>query len=110
MWLTTVTYQKPFVLKMNSTDSVKSDQQTETQKTQPNGNLYTSKAPEDDESHQMISSLFLGPHAENYEYFKSNIIAILEYTRDARLNYFPEDGVSCPHGFLFISCNNTGTV
>ncbi|KAL8847899.1 MAG: hypothetical protein Q9221_007075 [Calogaya cf. arnoldii] len=58
----------------------------------PNGNLYTSKAPEDDESHQMISSLFLGPHAENYEYFKSNIIAILEATRDARLNYFPEDG------------------
>ncbi|CAL8576840.1 hypothetical protein XPA_002706 [Xanthoria parietina] len=56
------------------------------------GNIYTSKAPEDDESHQMISSLFLGPHAENYEYFKSNIIAILETTRDARLNYFPEDG------------------
>lgn len=65
------------------------------EKNQPNGNLYTSKAPEDDESHQMISSLFLGPHAENYEYFKSNIISILEYTRDARLNYFPEDGVSC---------------
>ncbi|KAL8729997.1 MAG: hypothetical protein Q9166_004320 [cf. Caloplaca sp. 2 TL-2023] len=61
-------------------------------KNQPNGNLYTTKAPEDDESHQMISSLFLGPHAENYEYFKSNIIAILEATRDARLNYFPEDG------------------
>ncbi|KAL8918120.1 MAG: hypothetical protein Q9208_007562 [Pyrenodesmia sp. 3 TL-2023] len=77
---------------MNSTNNVKSDKETETQKSQPNGNLYTSKAPEDDESHQMISSLFLGPHAENYEYFKSNINAILEYTRDARLNYFPEDG------------------
>ncbi|KAL8834411.1 MAG: hypothetical protein Q9176_007498 [Flavoplaca citrina] len=61
-------------------------------KNRPNGNLYTSKAPEDDESHQMISSLFLGPHAENYEYFKSNIIAILEATRNARLNYFPDDG------------------
>ncbi|KAL9592084.1 MAG: hypothetical protein Q9179_007074, partial [Wetmoreana sp. 5 TL-2023] len=57
-----------------------------------NGNIYTNKPPEDDESHQMISSLFLGPHAENYEYFKSNVIAILEATRDARLNYFPEDG------------------
>ncbi|KAI4260572.1 MAG: hypothetical protein L6R42_004003, partial [Xanthoria sp. 1 TBL-2021] len=61
-------------------------------KDRADGNIYTSKAPEDDESHQMISSLFLGPHAENYEYFKSNIIAILEATRDARLNYFPEDG------------------
>ena len=57
-------------------------------------NFYTSKPPEDDESHQMISSLFLGPHAENYEYFKSNIITILEATRDARHNYYPEDGVS----------------
>ncbi|KAL8946948.1 MAG: hypothetical protein Q9222_006720 [Ikaeria aurantiellina] len=57
-----------------------------------NGNLYTTKAPEDDESHQIISSLFLGPHAENYEYFKDNVIAILEATRDARLRYFPEDG------------------
>ncbi|KAL8967294.1 MAG: hypothetical protein Q9183_002988 [Haloplaca sp. 2 TL-2023] len=55
-------------------------------------NFYTSKPPEDDKSHQMISSLFLGPHAENYEYFKSNIITILEATRDARHNYYPEDG------------------
>ncbi|KAL8638359.1 MAG: hypothetical protein Q9228_004485 [Teloschistes exilis] len=55
-------------------------------------NIYTTKAPEDDESHQMISSLFLGPHAENYEYFKKNVISILEVTRDARRNYFPEDG------------------
>ena len=84
MWLTTITYQKPFTFKMNDTKSKS--------KKLPNGNLYTTKQPEDDESHQMISSLFLGPHAENYEYFKSNIIAILEYTRDARLNYFLEDG------------------
>ncbi|KAL8926496.1 MAG: hypothetical protein Q9172_001746 [Xanthocarpia lactea] len=61
-------------------------------KDRTDGNAYTSKNSEDDESHQMISSLFLGPHAENYEYFKSNIITILEATRDARLNYFPEDG------------------
>ncbi|KAL8803495.1 MAG: hypothetical protein Q9200_006186 [Gallowayella weberi] len=76
--------EKPFSIKMGE----------KTSKHQPNGNLYTTKAPEDDESHQMISSLFLGPHAENYEYFKRNIITILEATRDARLKYFPEDGVS----------------
>ena len=70
-------------------------------KDRPDGNAYTSKNPEDDESHQMISSLFLGPHAENYEYFKSNIITILEATRDARLNYFPEDGVR--KSILFLS-------
>ncbi|KAL8801326.1 MAG: hypothetical protein Q9182_004532 [Xanthomendoza sp. 2 TL-2023] len=63
-----------------------------TSKDQRKRNLYTTKAPEDDESHQMISSLFMGPHAENYEYFKRNIITILEATRDARLNYFPDDG------------------
>ncbi|KAL8700487.1 MAG: hypothetical protein Q9224_000946 [Gallowayella concinna] len=63
-----------------------------TSKNQPNGNMYTTKAPEDDESHQMISSLFLGPHAENYEYFKRNIIKILETTRDARMKYYPDDG------------------
>ncbi|KAL8934252.1 MAG: hypothetical protein Q9216_005994, partial [Gyalolechia sp. 2 TL-2023] len=76
---------KPLVIKMNGAISDKT-------KDGPNGISYTTKNSEDDESHQMISSLFLGPHAENYEYFKSNIIAILEYTRDARLNYFPEDG------------------
>ena len=59
-----------------------------------NGNAFTSKLPQDDESHQMISSLFLGPHAENYEYFKDNVISILEATKEARLAYHPEDGVS----------------
>lgn len=86
MWLTTLGLKKTFGVKMGQ-DNLKD---------RADGNIYTSKAPEDDESHQMISSLFLGPHAENYEYFKSNIIAILEATRDARLNYFPEDGVRKP--------------
>lgn len=63
-----------------------------------NGSIYTTKQPEDDESHQMISSLFLGPHAENYDWFKDNLIGVLEKTRDGRLNYFPEDGVSPPGG------------
>lgn len=98
MWLTTITYKEPFLFKMDSIKSklskgLPNDKGPSDDKDLPNGNLYTTKQPEDDESHQMISSLFLGPHAENYEYFKSNIIAILEYTRDARLNYFPEDGV-----------------
>lgn len=84
--LTTLGLKKPYKIKMGQ-DNLKD---------RAKGNIYTSKAPEDDESHQMISSLFLGPHAENYEYFKSNIIAILETTRDARLNYFPEDGVRKP--------------
>ena len=92
MWLTTLGLNKPFRFKMGQDKT----------KNRPNGNLYTSKAPEDDESHQMISSLFLGPHAENYEYFKSNIIAILEATRDARLNYFPDDGVSQSAIFVMI--------
>ncbi|KAL9026501.1 MAG: hypothetical protein Q9196_004837 [Gyalolechia fulgens] len=68
-----------------------------------NGLSYCTKKSEEDESHQMISSLFLGPHAENYEYFKSNIIAILECTRDARRNYFPEDGPAITRRYPFLS-------
>lgn len=56
-------------------------------------NIYTDVEPEEDESHQAISSYFLGPRAENYEYFKKNILEILERHRDARLDYFPKDGV-----------------
>lgn len=102
MWLTIITHKKPFIGRMskNQTNGSKMDQGL------TNGNMYTTKAPEDDESHQMISSLFLGPHAENYEYFKSNIITILEYTRDARLNYFPEDGVSIL-GLCLYNCSNS---
>lgn len=59
--------------------------------------IYNDVAPEEDESHQAISSYFLGPRAENYEYFKKNILEILEGQRDARLDYFPRDGVG--HGF-----------
>ncbi|KAL8725702.1 MAG: hypothetical protein Q9181_006313, partial [Wetmoreana brouardii] len=86
MWLTTVTYKRPLVFRMTKENAKNAIDGA------VNGNIYTNKPPEDDESHQMISSLFLGPHAENYEYFKSNVITILEATRDARLNYFPEDG------------------
>ena len=58
--------------------------------------VYTKKSSEEDESHQKISSFFLGPRAENYDYFKSNIIAILEEHQDSRLDYFPRDGVGFP--------------
>ncbi|KAL8689385.1 MAG: hypothetical protein Q9218_004937 [Villophora microphyllina] len=99
MWLTTVTCKKPFMFKLakdtvkGTEDNAKHAEDTAEKAVDGvTGNFYTTKPPEDDESHQMISSLFLGPHAENYEYFKSNIITILEYTRDARLKYFPEDG------------------
>lgn len=56
--------------------------------------VYNSIAPEEDESHQAISSYFLGPKAENYNFFMKNIVEILEAHRDARLDYFPRDGVS----------------
>ena len=59
--------------------------------------VYNSKPAEEDVSHQKISSYFLGPRAENYEYFKSNIISILEEHQDSRLDYFPNDGVRHIH-------------
>ena len=55
--------------------------------------VYNNIEPSEDESHQAISSYFLGPKAENYEFFKKNILEILEGQRDARLDYFPRDGV-----------------
>ena len=55
--------------------------------------IYNDVDPEEDESHQAISSYFLGPRAENFEYFKKNVLEILEGQRDARLDYFPRDGV-----------------
>ena len=55
--------------------------------------VYNSVNPGEDESHQAISSYFLGPKAENYEYFKKNILEILEGQSDARLDYFPRDSV-----------------
>lgn len=55
--------------------------------------VYNNIEPAEDESHQAISSYFLGPKAENYEFFKKNILEILEGQRDARLDYFPRDGV-----------------
>ncbi|KAK6080365.1 pyridoxal-dependent decarboxylase domain protein [Seiridium cupressi] len=45
-----------------------------------------------DVSHQVISSYFIGPQAENLPYFEKNIHTILEELRLARTRYFPEDG------------------
>ena len=55
--------------------------------------VYNNIDPTEDESHQRISSYFLGPKAENYEFFKKNVIEVLDAQRDARLDYFPRDGV-----------------
>ncbi|KAJ3580316.1 hypothetical protein NPX13_g248 [Xylaria arbuscula] len=53
---------------------------------------YNSAATNQDVSHQVISSYFIGPQAENLPYFKQNIDIILEELEKARKNYFPEDG------------------
>lgn len=54
---------------------------------------YNQIDPAEDESHQTISSYFLGPKAENYEFFLKRVTDILEAQRDARLDYFPRDGL-----------------
>ena len=54
--------------------------------------VYNKIDPADDESHQIISSYFLGPKAENYDFFQKRLSDILEAQRDARLDYFPKDG------------------
>ncbi|KAI1110545.1 pyridoxal-dependent decarboxylase domain-containing protein [Nemania sp. NC0429] len=48
--------------------------------------------PYQDVSHQVISSYFIGPQAENLSYFEDNVHIILEELGKARQNYFPEDG------------------
>ncbi|KAI8949332.1 pyridoxal-dependent decarboxylase domain-containing protein [Xylaria longipes] len=53
---------------------------------------YNSTATYEDVSHQVISSYFIGPQAENLSYFKDNIHIILEELENTRKNYFPEDG------------------
>ncbi|KAK1640741.1 pyridoxal-dependent decarboxylase domain protein [Colletotrichum phormii] len=53
---------------------------------------YNTKATYEDESHQIISSYFIGPQAENLPYFRKNINLILDELEAARKNYYPEDG------------------
>lgn len=52
---------------------------------------------EQDLTHQAISAYFIGPKAENLNLFQENIKTILDELKDARLKYFPEDGVSAFH-------------
>lgn len=59
----------------------------------PKGNIYTTKESSEDVSHQIISSLFLGPQAENMDYFKKNVTAILDAQAASRKSYCPGDGV-----------------
>ncbi|KAI0602443.1 pyridoxal-dependent decarboxylase domain-containing protein [Biscogniauxia sp. FL1348] len=56
------------------------------------GVVWNTKPTYEDVSHQIISSYFIGPQAENLQYFKDNINIILEEHEKARVNYFPEDG------------------
>ncbi|KAH8205832.1 hypothetical protein TruAng_000108 [Truncatella angustata] len=56
------------------------------------GTAYTSFRNPGDISHQVISSYFIGPQAENLSFFEENIHTILEELRLARNRYFPEDG------------------
>jgi len=59
------------------------------------GNVFTSGATTksvEDESHQAISSYFIGPQAENLGFFQDNLNTIIEQLRQARLNYYPSDG------------------
>ncbi|KAF9872470.1 pyridoxal-dependent decarboxylase domain protein [Colletotrichum karsti] len=60
--------------------------------TKSKNTAFNSTATHEDESHQIISSYFIGPQAENLSYFKENINIILEELQGARLNYFPQDG------------------
>lgn len=62
----------------------------------PDKTTWITKNSQEDISHQIISSHFIGPQAENLSYFKHNIDIILEELRRARNNYYPEDGVWRP--------------
>ncbi|KAI0407849.1 pyridoxal-dependent decarboxylase domain-containing protein [Xylaria palmicola] len=53
---------------------------------------YNYTATHEDVSHQVISSYFIGPQAENLPYFRENIHIILDELERARKNYFPQDG------------------
>ncbi|KUJ19919.1 uncharacterized protein LY89DRAFT_466208 [Mollisia scopiformis] len=57
-----------------------------------------------DKAHQLVSSYFIGPHAENLHDLKQNIDSILNQLRDARLNYHPDDPV-----FITESVRNSPT-
>lgn len=57
-------------------------------------NAYNQDDLVEDESHQVVSSLFLGPKAENFDWFAKCLMEVLEAQKDARLDYFPRDGVS----------------
>jgi hypothetical protein len=59
----------------------------------PDQTAWMAKESHGDISHQIISSYFIGPQAENLPYFEKNIHTILEELRLARTRYFPEDGV-----------------
>ncbi|KAK4186014.1 pyridoxal phosphate-dependent transferase [Podospora australis] len=56
-------------------------------------------ASNEDITHQMISSLFIGPRAENLDHFRGNISSVLDELQFARKRYFHEDAAN---GYDFI--------
>ncbi|KAK8085300.1 pyridoxal-dependent decarboxylase conserved domain protein [Apiospora hydei] len=58
----------------------------------PGNTSYNMTATHEDKSHQIISSYFIGPQAENLGYFRDNIRVILNELESARHDYFPGDG------------------
>lgn len=55
--------------------------------------------------HDVISTYFIGPKAENLDNFKINITTILDELRDARLQYFEKDEVPAITHILFCLAN-----
>lgn len=51
---------------------------------------------EDNAQHQAVGAWFLGPQAENFEWFKSCINSVIDRQRRARTSYYPTDGVLSP--------------
>ena len=65
-------------------------------------------ATAEDETHQAISSWFIGPQCENLPFFRRNVTIILDELEKARGAYFPGDGVSL-HLDILNSTDSLGT-
>jgi len=53
-------------------------------------------AASQDKTHSVISSLFIGPRAENLGHFRDNITCLLDELEGARKRYFAQDAVRIP--------------
>jgi hypothetical protein len=62
---------------------------------------------EDNAQHQAVGAWFLGPQAENFDWFKSCINSVIDEQRRARTSYYPTDGVLSPTLFHLTSLDET---